>query len=253
MKVSHHILQELTELGSPLPHTPVTPFGGLPVGYFESLPELILSRAKAMEEEDAREELALLSPLLSQVPRVNPYTIPSGYFEELEETIPFLIHDDVVEELNTVSPLLSGMKKEMPFSVPEGYFDQLTPELMKEQRPAKVISMPTRNWMRYAAAAMIIGAIAIGSFFYLNRNTDSIDPSTKSFAWVEKNLKKVSTDDIDKFVKTTVDESPSSAIAKVEAPDEVRNLLKDVSDKEIQDFLNDTQSAESEPDDLLFN
>ena len=113
--------------------------------------------------------------------------------------------------------------------------------------------MPTRNWMRYAAAAMIIGAIAISSFFYLNRNTDSIDPSTKSFAWVEKNLKKVSTDDIDKFVKTTVDESPSSAIAKVEAPDEVRNLLKDVSDKEIQDFLNDTQSAESDPDDLLFN
>ena len=40
-------------------------------------------------------------------------------------------------------------------------------------------------------------------------------------------------------------------IAKTETKDEINNLLKDVSDKEIQDFLNDTQAVESETDDDL--
>ena len=62
-------------------------------------------------------------------------------------------------------------------------------------------------------------------------------------------MKKVSTDDINEFVELA--NAGTADVAKTGARDEINNLLKDVSDKEIQDFLNDTQAAESETDDDL--
>ena len=62
-------------------------------------------------------------------------------------------------------------------------------------------------------------------------------------------MKKVSTDDINEFVELASAGTPD--IVKTDTKDEISNLLKDVSDKEIQDFLNDTQAAETETEDDL--
>ncbi len=100
-------------------------------------------------------------------------------------------------------------------------------------------------------AAVVIGFVATMAFLIRNKKDTLILPS-KSYAWVEKNLKKVSTDDINEFVELA--NAGTTDIAKVEAKDEIDNLLKDVSDKEIQDFLNDTQLAEpGTDDDLILN
>ena len=65
-------------------------------------------------------------------------------------------------------------------------------------------------------------------------------------------MKKVSTDDINEFVELA--NAESTDVVKTDTKDEISNLLKDVSDKEIQDFLNDTQTAEPETeDDLILN
>ena len=246
-----NILQELNELQSSLVKaTPLAPYH-LPAGYFENLAEKVLDRIRALEAGDAAEELAFLSPLLSSIPRQNIYTVPANFFNELQETIPGLTKENTpAEEIQSISPLLGGLKKEMPYSVPSGYFETITPAI---QPRAKLVPITRQKWFRYAVAATIVGIIATAGLLIFNRST-STDPNNQSLAWVEKNLKKVSTDDINTFVEMT-DAQSSSSIVKTDMKesDEVKEMVKDISDKDIQNFLDETQSGEQENNDDILN
>jgi hypothetical protein len=156
----------------------------------------------------------------------------------------------VEEELETLSPLLLQLKDKPTYSVPEHYFEQLEQpnRNTKPVQKTKAISIASRKWVRYAAAAIVVALVATIGFRFLNKK-QTIEPADQSFAWVEKNLKKVSTDDINAFVESVSTESTD--IVKSDAKDEVRNLLKDVTDKEIQDFLNETQVDEPASNDGL--
>src|SRR6185369_3720963 len=55
----------------------------VPQGYFETLPDIILKKAKAQHSSSAKEELEVLSPLLSQISKKTPFSTPAGYFDEL--------------------------------------------------------------------------------------------------------------------------------------------------------------------------
>lgn len=251
------ILQELQELKSILADTSFQNPYQAPAGYFDGLADEILNRVKALEASTASEELATLSPLLSSISKKMPHSVPAGYFDELgkklEQTISTSNEETTQEELESLSPLLIGLKKKSTYTVPEGYFENLQPAIGKENvvEKVKVVSIARQNWFRYAAAALVIGFVATIGFFALNKN-EKIDPENKSFAWVKKNLKKVSTDEINKFVELANEETTD--VAKNDGKDEINNLLKDVSDKEIQEFLNDTQLAESgTEDDLILN
>jgi hypothetical protein len=230
-----------------------TPYS-TPAGYFNDLPEQILKRIKASESDNAADELASLSPLLSKISKEVPYAVPAGYFDTLEKKLAQIITGDkdqtAPEELDSIAPLLSGLKNKTTYTVPTGYFENLQPAIAKENkiRETKVISITSRKWFRYAAAALVIGFVATIGLLLLNK-PKILDPTEKSFAWVQKNMKKVSTDEINEFVELA--SAGATDIAKTETKDEINNLLKDVSDKEIQDFLNDTQAAESETDDDL--
>jgi hypothetical protein len=225
-----------------------------PAGYFNDLPAQILKRVKAAEYEDGADELASLSPILSNISREVPYAVPAGYFDSLEKKLAQIITGDkdqtAMEELDSISPLLSGLKKKPTYTIPAGYFENLQPAITNENSilETKIISITSRKWFRYAAAALVIGFVATIGLLLLNK-PKILDPTEKSFAWVQKNMKKVSTDDINEFVELA--SAGATDIAKTETKDEINNLLKDVSDKEIQDFLNDTQAVESETDDDL--
>jgi len=66
------ILKELTDLGSVLTtHIPQNIYA-VPAGYFEDLADQILNRIKALEANDAKEELPNLSPFLSNVSKDMP-------------------------------------------------------------------------------------------------------------------------------------------------------------------------------------
>jgi len=240
MTQKDHILQELNSLDSSLAGQEPGNIFQVPVGYFDALAGTIMTRIKAMEAGTASEELNILSPLLAAMSKQTPYSVPVGYFHGLEESISYAMQTGDGQDLETISPLLNGLKKQNPYTVPEGYFVE----------KAKVISMSPVRWMRYAAAAMVIGIVSVSSFFLLNKKK-SIDPDTASYAWVEKNMKQVSTDDINKFLELT---DETTLVASKDATQEeikIKELLKDVSDKEIQDFLSDTGLDELEEDDIL--
>jgi len=249
MPQSATILQELQELNSSL--AAATPVGyQVPEGYFESLPTHILQRIRAMEAVTPAEELAHLSPLLAAISNQSPYTIPADYFTSLDPSIAFYEDMNAQEELEQISPLLGGLGKQHPFTVPEGYFEKPLLPVVEEKKEAPVVRMAPGKWFKYAIAASITAIVALSAVLWLNqRSTPGVNK--QPYAWVEKNMKKVSTEDISKFVDLA--DEATLDLAKNGASTDIKNLLKNVSDKEIQDFLKDIPVDETEEDDIFLN
>jgi hypothetical protein len=243
------ILNELNDIGSTLGNYSPQNIYAVPNGYFEGLPTQIMNRIKALEAADAIEELGYLSPLLSNVSKEMPYSIPANYFQNLSENILQQItkHADnqtSEEEIESLSPLLSSLKNKNPYSVPAGYFENL--ETKTEKKEATVISITKRRWYRLAVAAVFIGVIAIGGLLLIGKNSVSVDNPQ---AWIKKKVK-VSEEKIDEFVTLTKDDSNEKVEGETDEAKqaEIKELMKDVPEKDIEEFLNDAVALESNND-----
>ena len=252
------ILNELAEMGSSLSsHKPQNSYQ-VPDGYFEGLAAQIMNRIKALESADAQEEIALLSPLLSHISKETPYTVPVGYFGNLDEKIIEKIREHAdyqtsEEEIETLSPLLSSLKNKNPYSLPAGYFENL--EIGVKQKETKVVSITSRRWYRLAAAAVVAGIIVIGGLFFLNNG--KVDPNKKPDEWIAKNVvKKINGEKIDELVTLADEENGFKTNNETDETGqaEIKELMKDVSEKEIREFLNDAVALESnDAADMLMN
>lgn len=252
---TNDIIQELNQLESSLTGKISGSFYAIPAGYFDGFASTVLNRIKALGAVNAEEELSYLSPFLSAVPKELPYSVPAGYFSDLKEKAIGAIrgHADyqtAAEELESISPLLNSIGKKTPYRIPDGYFDNLVvPIDTTEKREAKVISLGSRKWLRYGVAAAIISCIALGAGLFFNTGK-AVDISN-THAWVKKNMKKVSTTDINSFVQLTSQQN-AAATASMKSAD-IKDMLKDVSDKDLQNFLTEAETAEEYSDDLFLN
>jgi hypothetical protein len=145
-----------------------------------------------------------------------------------------------------LSPLLRSLKNKNPYSTPAGYFEKL--ENGVEKKEAKIISITRRRWYRLSVAAVVIGIIAISGLAIFR--SKQVDPNKNPQAWIEKNVdKKVSNEKIDEFVKLAEDGSTNVTYEKDDVKHtEIKELMKDVPEKEIVDFLNDAVALESNSD-----
>ena len=245
------ILNELKDLESFLGNYSPQNIYIVPNGYFERLPTQILNRINALEATNTKDELKYLSPLLSNISKEMPYAVPAGFFQSLSEDVLKKIseHEDYQtseEEIESLSPLLSSLKNKNPYSIPAGYFERL--ETGAEKKETKVISITRRRGYRLAVAAVVIGIVAISGLAIFR--SKQVDPNKNPQAWIEKNVdKKVSKDKIDEFVKLAEDGSTNVAYEKDDVKHaEIKELMKDVPEKEIEAFLNDAVALESNSD-----
>lgn len=252
------ILNELNDIGSTLGNINPQNLFAVPYGYFEGFPTQIMNRIKALEAADAKEELEYLSPLLSKVSKAMPYSVPAGFFQDFGDSVMERLNENVnhqtsKEEIASLSPLLSSLENKNPYSVPAGYFETL--ETKADKKEARIISITHRKWYRMAIAAVFIGIVAITGLLLINRGKTGgdYDPHT----WVQKNvINKVSDEKINEFVTLVTPEEAQKAgdenAAATQA--EVKELMKDVSQKEIDEFLNDAIALESNDDaDAMMN
>jgi hypothetical protein len=245
------ILNELADLGSALANRDPHNTYAVPAGYFEGLADQILNRVKALEASDAKEELSYLSPVLSNLSKEEPYSVPARFFQNLSDDVLKKIsehenHQTSKEEIDGLSPLLSSLKNKNPYSIPAGYFEKL--ETGVEKKETKVISITRRRWYRLAVAAVIIGIVAISGLAIFK--SKQVDPNKNPQAWIEKNVdKKVSKNKLDEFVKLAEGESTNVTSEKDDVKlAEIKELMKDVPEKEIEEFLNDAIALESNGD-----
>lgn len=243
MAVNNNISQELNELGSSLLKADNQPVYSVPAGYFGGLAGEVLRRIRAMEAASAREELAHLSPLLSGIDKTMPYQVPVGYFAGIEEQMLYAmtVNDQSAdEELETLSPLLAGLNKEMPFAVPQGYFDTVAIPVAEETKPAKVIGIGGRKWFKLAAAAVVLGIVATSAFFILRK------PVTKdALVRFEGDVNKMN--DTQKENVAQYLDAGLTGTEIVVGPDktnEIKELLKDISDEELKDFQQQNEDIE---------
>lgn len=235
------IIEELENMGSLLfEHQPAQIYR-VPEGYFENLPQLMLFRVSVDEE-------------LDKISLPQTYQVKQSYFKSFPENMLSMVNSteevNVDEELAELSPFLSSIKRETPFTVKESYFESLN---TKPVEKAKVISMSgPKNWMRYAAAAVVIGFIAISGVWYFNQNT-SIDPIEDPYAWVKQKTKKISNEDLESFIELANIET-SALETKTLNPvksAEMKELMEDVPNAEIIEFLNETPAPDSNGDLIL--
>lgn len=240
------ITNELNELGSVLGNSFPQNIYAVPNGYFEGLPTQIMNRIKALEAADVKEELEYLSPLLSNVSKEMPYSVPAGYFQSLNESISYAIssaEQSSEEEINSLSPLLESLKNKNPYSVPAGYFESLDTKTVRKE--ATVISITKRRWYRLAVAAVFIGVIVISGLLFIGKNKVTVNNPQ---AWIKK--QKISPEKIDEFVTLVKDDTNTKPEEETDAVKqaEIKELMKDVPEKDIEEFLNDAVALESNDD-----
>ena len=233
-----NILQELNELGSSLANGSFQSPYTVPSEYFEGLLVQVLSRIKALEAKNAAEELSCLSPFLSEFSKEMPNHVPAGYFENFPGKMIQVVqansgYQSAKEELETLSPFLSSLKKEMPYSVPEGYFDGL-----QAKKKASVVSITSHKWFRYTAAAIVIGVVATTALLINNNPDRSLAIYERK---LEKEIKKASDQELTEFAELT---SASKDVAFNDNKDELKELLKDVPESELQQFIDEIADPE---------
>ncbi len=165
------------------------------------------------------DELRSISPILTEMEKVNVFHVPEGYFIDLQEKIAtrvFLKQDEknnfqkvpegyfdslstkilsrineeesAESEIRSISPALHYLKEEQTFTVPEGYFDDLSDRILNKinGKNAKVVSFDSaKKWLKYAAAAIITGIITITSLQILKTANSN---SGKNMATTSENI-----------------------------------------------------------------
>ncbi len=235
MNTQKDIQDGLREINSNLPFEHEKPVFTVPEGYFENFAVSVLSKIKDETASTLLSELKELSPVLAGISRKMPFAVPENYFTGFA--------DSAHAFTDALPETLSAIDKQLPYAAPDGYFTELPQQILSRivaKPQARVISLNTRKWTQYAVAAMVAGILVLSSIFYLNKET--VNPATASQEWVAKKLKNVSNQDLEEFIQTT---DINKEVAQM-TNGEVRQMLSDVSDRELETFLNSVPTDDEE-------
>lgn len=109
------------------------------------------------ERKNITDELKATAPLLSSLSKKNPFVIPEGYFNELEESIRVATGIEPAKELQAKPP-------ENPLMVPPGYFENLPAAIVRKagsRKPGGMIRTIKKRWWAIAASVAAILIISI--------------------------------------------------------------------------------------------
>lgn len=241
MESRTHILNELQAISPVVAGIEAQVPYEVPAGYFDTLAENLLQRAKAASAASASEELAILSPLLNQLDKKSPFHTPAGYFEEFPDTAMAgaMAIDFVQAELEKESVILSSLKAINVYQAPAGYFEQfpatMLAKVQHQQQTAKVVPMHRRKIWRIAAAAVVAGALAITTWLYF-QVADTTPPAVPVAG-----LEKVSDTELQQYIDNQLVNFTETNPVSVEPgeinTEDMKEMLADVTDEELQKYL----------------
>jgi uncharacterized protein YihD (DUF1040 family) len=216
----------------------------VPRGYFESLADAILSKIKA--EESAGIELKTISPVLSNIQNKNVFTVPQGYFESLQDVILNKINQEEIAatELKDLSPALYSIQNKNIYHIPVNYFETLPGRILDMVQPqkAKLVTMRKRTLtiLKYAAAAVFTGVIALGAYKFAGGKAD-IDPIVAQGQQIAREnkfddeLAKLTDTDIVKYLEDNGSDADEAFVANTINADELPNEEDYLTDDKVLD------------------
>lgn len=178
--------------------------------------------------------------LLKIASQKSVYQSPENYFGTLPNQILQKIKEsNVANELDVIAPLLNKISKQSPYTVPESYFNNA-----QTQIPTKVVKLSAQKIIKYIAAAVVIGFIAIGIFWLNKPKVAKIDYAAINKIDVVKSMETISDDDLLNGTYTDNDFTTISTTDITDLPLANLNLedeIKLISDTDIAAYLNNNE------------
>jgi hypothetical protein len=243
----------------------------VPDGYFDGFAAQVLNRIKSGADE--------LPPIFSRISRVTPYQLPEGYWEELSPLLAvcrdkpaYAIPEDYFDEL---SPVLTVAHDRSAYRVPEGYLGALAGQILEKVAPnvvrpvaepvagmrlapARVIPMERGNsgkvlkgnWWKYSSVASIAACLLL---IFSWPQVDTRMGEGNVTAMISQGLAKVSDQEMQTYLEDQhsllVDPLDKSTATLDMNEGDVKSLLGDVSDNDLQQYMEEHGKA----DDLATN
>lgn len=209
------------------------------------------------ETNDILEELKAISPFLAGIEKLNVFEIPANYFNGLAEKISFYaflnqgkdaissevqsvptgyfdsLSDQILAkikseyegiqdtEMGELSPLLASLKDKNVFTAPEGYFENISQNIFAKlnPQPARIVSIKKlKTFWKYAAAAVLTGAITVSSLNIFNSSPDM----------VKNNSVVTESSGIPDYVQSSL---------QYKTPEQINNGIATLSDDDIINYL----------------
>ncbi len=228
MKISEEILNELSEISPTLAKMERSNPFYVPEGYFLILSDRLLINSKIYGQPADN--------------NTNSARIPEGYFNGLSKQILNKIKDQ--DTSGEEFPLLSSLREKNIFSVPDGYFDNLSAQVLHKiaHKPAKVISI--KNWMKYAAAAVIAGVMGVTGIQIYNGGVShpQVASQVKLPTYIESSFQYKTPKQVDEGIASLTDDQIANYLEKHGSIMDNDLLVKDVNADELPaatDYLND--------------
>jgi hypothetical protein len=192
------------------------------------------------------------APTLAAMEKTNPFSVPDGYFEEMQQQLHsririsqlddnetfFKVPDNYFEtledKLKSISKLeeLKGSSHSEMLSVPEGYFDTLEQRIKAKLGSEELNAVPTKirrlrsNWITYAAAACITAIISFGIYFNTQNNT------------IEAQMAKLPANEIVDYLQLYTDAGDAPMIINsIGAEVDISEIGSEASEQEIEQYL----------------
>lgn len=204
-----------------------------------------------MELTDSDMEWKKDAPTLAAMKRVNPFVVPSGYFESLsddvharvliesarfENTEEFIIPNNYFEQLpSRIEERLTIEEIQLlvpsqGFTVPDVYFSELSERIRSKiaaQKPEKKKNI-FNSWISYSAAACI--TLVLGTAVYFNSTGYAIG----------RDLSKVPDQEIINYLQIHSTVGDNQYIIENLSIDGLQQVSSDVSSQEIEQYINNT-------------
>ena len=207
MNRNNEILYELKNVSQVLAEIPKTNPFSLPEGYFNNLAGKIT--AYVLLNKDAEINFGKDETL----------RVPQGYFASLSDHILARIktqaEENAGDEIQQLSPLLFSLKDKNVFTIPANYFENVSNHVVNKVSPkkAKVISISkAKTFWKYAAAAVVTGAIAVSSLQIFNsspdmkKNNSVVTESSGLPAYIESSFQYKTPEQVNEGISTLSDD-----------------------------------------------
>lgn len=187
-------------------------------------------------------------------------SIPPNYFEHLPHIILEKIKQQESEfyiELENLAPTLNTISKYMPYSLPANYFTNFTVSTPINNK-AKIVAMHKPiAWVKYAAAACIIGVLAVASFIFVDNKKAKANHLAAINTNVTKSLETLPIQELQKGVEATKAFELSTEVASATTTNfslpTIEESLDFISTETLETYLNNNENEHIITDGMLNN
>jgi hypothetical protein len=148
-----------------------------------------------------------------------------------------------MEEGSNILNKLKESSREL-YTVPEGYFEQFPEQMLQKAKagePAKVIPMSFgKRIFRYAAVAVVVGFIALGSWLWLKKPNTADNSIAQTEKAVLQQVQNISDSEVANYIEKNSDLTTTGNKSLVDMDmrgEDGSLLLADIPDEELQQYL----------------